>query len=35
MGHPVGEVVGPPYENISFSFDTTPKCLSEANSSFV
>ena len=26
----------PPYENITFSFDSTPKCLSvEANSSFV
>ena len=25
----------PPYENITFSFDSTPKCLSEDNSSFV
>ena len=25
----------PSYENIEFSFDATPKCLSESNSSFV
>ena len=30
------DIPPPPYENITFSFDSTPKCLSvEANSSFV